>query len=174
MIISKIMNFLKWLASKGCSAKSLAVSFSVGVYIAFSPFPGFHTGMVFLFVWLFSLNLAVVFAASCAICNPWTTIPIYVLDYIVGDFILKKLFGTVIVNYNPTWLARVYETITHYTSLPNISLWSFLFGGNVLGICAALLLYPIMKRVFERLIKESKRTIGPLTDSGLHESRSTE
>src|SRR5581483_10373754 len=72
---------LKNLADQEHCSTKLALSFCVGVYIAFSPFIGLHTVMTFIFVWLFGLNLAATFTASWLINNPWTMIPIYSTDY---------------------------------------------------------------------------------------------
>lgn len=49
MIAHKVKNFFASLILKEPSPHKLAVAFSAGVYIAFSPFPGFHTVMVIFF-----------------------------------------------------------------------------------------------------------------------------
>ncbi len=147
----------QWLASlvvhERSSAK-LAFSFCMGIYIAFSPFVGFHTLMTFVIVWLLGLNLAVTFAASCLLHNPWTTIPIYGFDYIFGEWLLKTVMGLDSLAMNPSWMLSVNDTLSTYLGTPHIALWSFMIGGNILGIVFSFGLYPIMKKLFIKLVEK--------------------
>lgn len=150
MIRQKIKDFLKKLALNEHDPRKLAIAFCVGVYIAFSPFPGFHTLMVIASAWFLSLNFAVVFAISCLINNPWTMVPVYASDHIVGDWICYGLFGLEsTVCWNPWWMHSINSWLAHYIAMPTISLWSFLIGGNLLGMGLAILLYPLMLYVFK-------------------------
>jgi len=155
MITQKIKNFFIGLLCKERSPKKLALSFCMGVYIAFSPFPGFHTLFVFIFSWLLLLNMPVVFAISCLINNPWTMMPVYIFDYVVGCWVCSSLFDSDMLMYNPSWMQWFNGHVTHYTSLSDISLWSFLIGGNILGIGSALFLYPVMLYIFNKLSTEN-------------------
>jgi uncharacterized protein (DUF2062 family) len=147
----------QWLASLIVHERSgakLAFSFCMGVYIAFSPFVGFHTLMTFALIWFLNLNVAVTFAASCLLHNPWTTIPIYGLDYLVGDWLLRGVCGIDTLSMNPHWMGWVNDTLSSYLGLPKISFWAFMVGGNLLGIFFSVGLYPIMKHLFMRLIEQ--------------------
>lgn len=141
-------NFLKKLMQQERSPEKLALSFCVGNYIAFSPFPFFHTVMVFLFSWLFKLNLGVTFATSCFINNPWTMIPVYGADYALGYWLVYKVFNLNIYHYNPWWMYSINNLCEGTLGIAKPCIWSFLIGGNLLGIGLSLLLYPIMKKVF--------------------------
>jgi uncharacterized protein (DUF2062 family) len=148
----KVEHFKNWaidvgrtIAQKERSPRRLIMSCCVGVYIAFCPFVGFHTLMVFAFAWLFSLNLAVLFAVSCLINNPWTMVPIYTAGHIAGDWLLQ-IFGINSMSWNPAWLTSFNEHVTNYIGMGGVSLWSFLIGGNVLGLCCAGCLYPVLNR----------------------------
>lgn len=143
-----IKKFIKKLIYQERSAQKLALSFCIGAYIAFSPFPCFHTLMAFLFAWLFSLNLGVTFASSCFINNPWTMIPVYGADYGFGYWLLYKIFNVNPINFEPSWMHYINVFCEKSLGIAKPCLWSFLLGGNVLGICLGLLLYPIMKKVF--------------------------
>jgi len=151
MIYERFFSFFTRLMGKERSPHILALSFSTGFYIAFSPFPGFHTGMTIALAWLFSLNIAVVFAVSCAINNPWTMMPVYCIDYFFGDFVCTHIFRANTLCWNPGWMWRLNEWIAATIGIKHISLWSFLFGGNILGIGGALMVYPIVRRIFGRL-----------------------
>jgi len=54
----------------------LALAFSVGVFVAFSPWLGLHIASAIFLAWVFRLNKVVVLTASL-INNPWTVVPMY-------------------------------------------------------------------------------------------------
>jgi uncharacterized protein (DUF2062 family) len=150
MIAHKIKDFFLSLITKEPSPHKLAVAFSIGVYIAFSPFPGFHTVMVFLFTWLFNLNWFVMFAANTIVNNPWTMVPVYAADYVCGNTVCYATFGHNFMAYNPSWMNWLNSMIAQYLNLSEISLCSFLIGGNILGITCAILSYPIVRYIFSK------------------------
>ncbi len=123
MVMQMFHNFFMRLIAQEKSAYKLAASCALGAYIAFSPFFGLHTVMVFGLSWLFALNVPVTWAVSVAINNPWTMIPVYFSGYYVGDWIL-----TATGHVPAQWV-------------------SFLIGGNLLGLCIAVMLYPIVLRM---------------------------
>jgi uncharacterized protein (DUF2062 family) len=143
-----VKNFFKKLIYQERSAEKLALSFCIGNYIAFSPFPGFHTLMVFLFSWMFSLNLGVTFASSCFINNPWTMIPVYGSDYIFGYWLLHKVFNLNFEVFEPWWMYYINMFCEKTLGIAKPCIISFIVGGNILGIGLSILLYPLMKRVF--------------------------
>ena len=143
-----IINVFKRLILKDRSPRMLALSFCVGVYIAFSPYLFMHTAMVFVFAWVFSLHLPAVFAAAYLVNNPWTLVPIYTSDYFVGEFLLRTVCGFDTLQLNPAWMTFINKPIAHYTGISGISFWSFMLGGNLLGLLAGVMLYPVLKRIF--------------------------
>ncbi|MDP3889444.1 MAG: DUF2062 domain-containing protein [bacterium] len=127
------------------SPKRFIISCCVGVYIAFCPFIGFHTLMVLIVAWLFSLNILVLFSVSCLINNPWTMVPVYATDYMVGDWLLHML-GVDGMSLNPGWLTFLNNYMTNYIGA-GVSLWSFLIGGNALGLFFALFVYLVLSHL---------------------------
>lgn len=137
----KFKEIIKKALVSGATPLSLTRSFCTGIYIAFSPFPGLHSVMMFGFKYLMNLHFPTLFVAT-SINNPWTMIPFYTLDYAFGYWIVHTLFG-----WTPSWgisLAKLFGSGT-------ICVWSFLIGGNLLGIVAALISYPIMSKIFTHL-----------------------
>jgi uncharacterized protein (DUF2062 family) len=128
---------------------NIVPSCCVGVYIAFSPFIGLHTAMVFLFSWLFRLNVPVTFAFSILINNPWTMVFVYGADYVFGEC-LFYLVGINSRTWNPVWVEVLNAKINTVVSIPGISFWSFMIGGNLLGILIAGMLYPVFKFIVLR------------------------
>lgn len=155
MIAQRIHSILKLLIAKERSYQRLAASFCIGVYIAFSPFIGLHTVMVCIFSWLFRLNIAVTFAGALLVNNPWTMIPVYTTGYFFGDWLIRHVLGFDLLGLNPWWMSFINESLFEYTGISTVSLWSFLVGGNLLGIVISVMLYPVMKRLFAQLVTET-------------------
>lgn len=153
-IVDMVKQFLKNMVEKERCPQKLALSFCVGIYIAFSPFPGLHTVMVFVFSWLFKLNWAVVLASSCLINSPWTMVPIYATDYMVGRWLCDALFSGDMLAFNPSWMNWINQYMSQYVGMGNMCLTSFLIGGNVLGLFFGVLLYIPMKHIFSTLVNQ--------------------
>lgn len=148
MVKSWAQGFLTSLVRRERSAKVLAASTAVGAYIAFSPFIFFHTFMALVFVWFFPLNLAVVLIVSNLINNPWSMVPVYTAGYVVGDWLLRGFCSFDPLTLNPSWMATLNEPLQRWTGIEGISFWSFMLGGNLLGLLAAGILYWSTKPIF--------------------------
>lgn len=141
-VFKKIKNIFKNSFTHGYSIEKLTLSFCIGIYIAFSPFPGIHTIMMFIAKWLFNINFPILFIAT-SINNPWTMIPFYTFDYVFGYWFLHKFIG-----FSPSWhipLAKIFGS-------GNICVWSFFIGGNILGIVIAILSYPFIKIIIKKTV----------------------
>lgn len=142
---------IAWLKERGSQLlrlekdpTKLAFGCSLGIYIALSPFIGFHTIMSFLFSWLFGLNITLVLTVSMLINNPWTMIPVYGAGYWYGNW----LFSWTPINhyaYNPSWIVFCNAWLHQYIPCEGFSFWAFMIGGNVLGILLALISYPLLR-----------------------------
>jgi len=152
----KIMKFFKRFVSTDQSAHMLSLSFCMGNYIAFSPYIGFHTIMIFLFSWLFKLNPGVTFAAAYGINNIWTAIPVYTADYLFGYWLVHNILHLNVAAWNPAWMESIGTFCKTYLGFSNPCIWSFLIGGNLLGIISSILLYPLLKYIFTKIINEKK------------------
>lgn len=152
MIAHKVKSFFLSLLLKEPSPHKLALAFSAGIYIAISPFPGLHTAMVFFFSWLLRLNFFVTFAVNTVVNNPWTMVPVYAADYFCGNVVCYSFFGHNFIVLNPSWMNWFNNMIAHYLGLEEISLCSFLIGGNLLGILCAVVSYPVVRYIFSKII----------------------
>lgn len=146
MIKQVYTRLLKIIHKERCPRK-LALSVALSVFIAFSPFVGFHTAMAFLFSWFFALNVSIILAVSMSINNPWTMLPIYATDHAVGDTILS-FFGIDGMEINPAWIAALNSWMTHTVGLSGISVWAFLLGGNLVALALALCIYLFMRYMY--------------------------
>src|SRR5262247_2852910 len=67
-----------------------ALAFSIGVFIAFSPFLGLHTIAATLIAFIFRFNKIAIYTGTF-INNPFlTVVPIIVASYAVGGFLLGR------------------------------------------------------------------------------------
>lgn len=125
----------------GCTPSKLTHSLCLGFYIAFSPFPGLHTVMMVVFTYLFDLHFPTLFIAT-SINNPWTMAPFFTTDYFFGYWLIHSFF-----ELHPTWVVTLPKVFGSGT----ICLWSFLVGGNTLGLLAAVIMYPVAMVIFKKL-----------------------
>ena len=122
-----------------------ALAFSLGVFIAFSPFLGLHTILATLIAFLFRFNKIAVYSGTF-INNPFLTlVPIIVASYAIGAFILGR----------PLWIpAAGLELLRHphlltaayYRRLFQESwdiVWPFSIGGLLLSVVCSLIAYPV-------------------------------
>jgi uncharacterized protein len=122
-----------------------AFAFSVGVFIAFSPFLGLHTILATLIAFIFRFNKIAIYTGTF-INNPFITlVPIIVASYAMGAFLLGRPFrippqGIELLK-NPHLL-----TADYYRKLFGQS-WHivepFAIGGMVLSVVCSITSYPI-------------------------------
>lgn len=147
------------LSERSCSR--LAASFSVGTFIAIAPVIPLQTPLLFLVSWLFGLNAVIVFAAVYIVNNPLTLVPIYVIDYTVGVHFFKMI-GIDAASYNPSWVASANTFISRYIDIKkylgaDLCLWCLLVGGLIFALLVSVPLYPLLKRVCEKLSRELEK-----------------
>src|SRR2546427_5369412 len=67
-----------------------ALAFSIGVFIAFSPFLGLHTILATLIAFLFRFNKIAVYSGTF-VNNPFLTlVPIIIASYAIGALVLGR------------------------------------------------------------------------------------
>lgn len=150
----KIMEVLKKIIFGERSVHKLTISFCLGNFIAFSPFIAFHTIMIIFSGWLFRLHTPLMLAVSYGINNPWTAIPIYTLDYLFGKWLLYSFLNIDMSSYNPAWVTAIENWCAVHLGIQNLCFWSFMIGGNMLGLIVSVALYPVMYLVFCKLTAE--------------------
>jgi uncharacterized protein (DUF2062 family) len=133
-----------------------ALAFSIGVFIAFSPFLGLHTILATLIAFLFRFNKLAVYSGTF-INNPFLTlVPIIVASYAIGAFILGRPLripaeGIELLK-NPHLL-----TADYYGKLFRESwdiVWPFAIGGMMLSVVCSLIAYPVTSS----LLRAHRRT----------------
>lgn len=143
--------FLEIITTKHVSPHKLARSWALGSYIAFSPFPGIHKFMLVGAHYFLNTHFPFLLMGCYTINNPWTMIPCYVGDYYLGHWIVHDLFK----------ITNTWEISFAWAGLGKMCVLSFFVGGNILGILAACISYPIILRVAHKYHdKSSGDTLG--------------
>lgn len=122
-----------------------ALAFSIGVFIAFSPFLGLHTVMATLIAFLFRFNKIAIYTGTF-INNPFLTlVPIIVASYAIGAFVLGRP-----LRIPPEGLSLLKDphllTASYYHRVFEESwgiVWPFAIGGTVLSVVCSLVAYPV-------------------------------
>src|SRR6185295_15229213 len=122
-----------------------ALAFSIGVFIAFSPFLGLHTILATLIAFLFRFNKIAVYTGTF-INNPFLTlVPIIIASYAIGAFILGRPLRIPAAGIE---LLRHPHLLTgsYYHQLFEVSwdiVWPFSIGGLALSVVCSLIAYPV-------------------------------
>ena len=138
-----------------------ALAFSIGVFIAFSPFLGLHTIMATVVAFLFRFNKIAIYAGTF-INNPFLTlVPIIIVSYGLGALLLGQppripAEGIELIK-DPHLL-----TASYYRELFGHSWYlikPFALGASVLSVVCPILAYPLtlsaLRRHQKRKIKSS-------------------
>ena len=122
-----------------------ALAFSIGIFIAFSPFLGLHTIMATVLAFAFRFNKVAIYTGTF-INNPFLTlVPIIILSYAVGAFILGRPLGIpdegIELLRDPHLFTRDYyrRLLEHGWDI----VWPFAVGGTILSFVCSLLAYPL-------------------------------
>ena len=125
-----------------------ALAFSIGVFIAFSPFLGLHTLLATAIAFLFRFNKIAIYTGTF-VNNPFLTlVPIIIASYAVGAFILGRPLsipseGLELLK-NPRIFSGEYYRLLFGQGW-NI-VWPFSVGGMALSVVCSLLAYPLTLR----------------------------
>jgi uncharacterized protein (DUF2062 family) len=120
----------------------IALSFAIGVSIAFNPLLGLHTLLALLVA--FALRLSrVAMLLGAFINNPWTIAPLYMAGTIVGCALLGvPSVGLSQIDWSLD-ASALWDALSPF-------LWPFVIGNLVLGALCALPAYFLMRRYLER------------------------
>ena len=126
-----------------------ALAFSIGVFIAFSPFLGLHTILATLIAFLFRFNKVAIYTGTFVNNPPLTLVPIIVASYAIGAFLLgspiKIPAEGVDLLKNPHVLTGSYYRRIFVQSWYLVK--PFAIGGMVLSVVCSLIAYPLTLRM---------------------------
>jgi len=133
---------LRAILGVGDTPHHIALAFSIGIFIAFSPLLGLHVVLAVLLIALFRLNKPAVLAGTF-VNNPWTLVPILVTSTWVGEQVCCQASDLPDIDWSSLTFATLHVQLRSY-------LWPFVFGSLLLGlICAILSYFLVYRLVFE-------------------------
>ncbi|HEY4485144.1 MAG TPA: DUF2062 domain-containing protein [Nitrospiria bacterium] len=112
----------------------IATAFSLGVFIAFSPFIGLHLISAVFLAWVLRLNTVAVLLGTL-LNNPWTIAPIFGSGLWVGVEIYGRHHLLRPIHWHELTIMNVIPQFEPY-------LMPFLLGTTLLGIVASAVAYP--------------------------------
>ena len=129
-----------------------ALAFSVGVFIAFSPFLGLHTIMATLVALWFRFNKVAIYTGTF-INNPFLTlVPIIIASYALGAFIMGRPVR--LPEEGMQLLSHPHLFDGDYWRRLGTHLWDivlpFSIGGMLLSVVCSLAAYPVTLRLLRR------------------------
>jgi len=141
---------MRWLRRTGevlvhveDSPSRVAAAFALGIFIAFFPILGVHTGLALLIALAFRLNKVAILCGAW-VNNPWTLTPMYTAGTLLGCFVL---------GVSPASLADIDWSLhgrAFYASLIGglrPLLLPFVMGNLALGATAAGVTFLVLRRV---------------------------
>ena len=124
----------------------VALAFGIGLFIAFFPLLGIHTGLALVIALIFRLS-RVALLAGAWVNNPWTLAPMYTAGTLVGCGLLGvSPEGLADVDWSlhgRAFYAALWEGLRPFV-LP------FVLGNLVLGVLSGLLAYLVLRLILER------------------------
>lgn len=135
-----IPTYLRRLLALDDTPHRIALAFAVGVFLAFSPFLGFHTILGLGIAFLFGLN-RVAMLVGLFVNNPWTLVPIYgVATYVGGLFVgFPGQVSMPDMGWSQLWSVNFW---TDLFSQRHVLIPTFL-GSLILSVIFAALSYPL-------------------------------
>ena len=130
-----------------------ALAFSIGVFIAFTPFLGLHTILATLIAFIFRFNKVAIYTGTFLNNPPLTLVPIIIASYAVGALFLGRPLkippeGIELLK-NPHLLTKDYYRQIFVQSFYIVQ--PFALGGMVLSVVCSALAYPLTLRALRRV-----------------------
>ena len=145
-----------------------ALAFSIGVFIAFSPFLGLHTILATLLAFLFRFNKIAIYTGTF-VNNPFLTlVPIIIASYTVGAFIFGRPLripdeGLELLKNPRLFTGEYYRKL--FVQSWNSVVWPFSVGAMALSVVCSLVAYPLTLRALRAYRgRKSHRTARRNTD----------
>jgi len=124
----------------------IALAFGIGVWLAFFPIIGIHTGLALLIAFLFRLNRAAMIV-GVYVTNPWTLAPLYMAGTALGcEMLGVSSEGLALIDWDlhgRAFYRALLESLRPFV-------WPFVVGNTVLGVLGGLVGYVVLRTVLER------------------------
>jgi len=139
----------------------VALSFAIGLAVAFSPFIGLHTIITMMICVVFHNLHRPLMLFACCLNNPWTMLPVASVSVLVGNLLMGN--GMCLNIDGIDWHTIGWHSFVTQESLNGMYqtlkpvLVPYLLGGFVLSALALLLGYCTMLKTARRLRKLNEK-----------------
>jgi uncharacterized protein (DUF2062 family) len=144
--MGRLSRSLRILLEVEDSPHHIALSFGIGVWIAFFPIWGIHTAMALGLAFALRLPRAAMILGAY-VNNPWTLAPLYTAGTIFGCWILgvpvEGLAGLDWSLQGGAFVASLLHTLRPY-------LWPYVIGNTIVGIVGGVAAYVLLRIALER------------------------
>jgi uncharacterized protein (DUF2062 family) len=144
--MSRLQGVLRAVLSVEDRPRRVALAFAIGVFIAFFPALGIHTGLALVLAFYFRLNRVAILAGAW-INNPWTLAPMYMAGTAVGCAIIgvspEDLRHIDWHLHGRAFYRALWEGLRPY-------LLPFVVGNLVLGMVSGVVAYAAVLSLLER------------------------
>lgn len=128
------------------TAHRTALAFAIGVFIAFFPLLGIHTGLALLIAFAFRLSRVAILTGAY-VNNPWTLAPLYMGGTLIGcELLAVPPEGLMQVDWSLH--GRAFYSVLLATLRPY--LWPFVVGNLVCGVVAGAVAYVALRALLDR------------------------
>ena len=143
----RIKNLIKKLLHIEDTPERTALAYSIGIFLGFSPFLGFHTLGGIAVAFLFGLNRIAVLI-GLFVNNPWTLVPYYTVATYLGGHLIGFPKDLLMPDFRWSHLLRGYfwmQLPHHWRVLVPMAL-----GSTILAVLGAALTYPLALYAIKR------------------------
>lgn len=129
------------------SPSRVAAAFGIGVFIAFFPILGIHTGLALAVALVFRLSKVAILVGAW-LNNPWTVAPMYGAGTLVGCALLRVPLVNPAASVDWSLKGRAFYEALAATLAPLV--WPFVIGNLVLGTAAGLVAFVLLRWLLSR------------------------
>jgi uncharacterized protein (DUF2062 family) len=127
-----------------------ALAFGVGVWVAFFPIFGIHTGMALAIAFLFRLNRVAILLGTW-VNNPWTIAPMYTAGTLVGCALLGvSPAGFADIDWKGMGHGSYGEMMVRFIDAVRPFFWPYCIGNTLLGFVGGGIAYVSLRSFLER------------------------
>ena len=129
------------------SPERVAAAFGIGVFIAFFPILGIHTGLALVIALALRLNKAAILVGAWT-NNPWTIAPMYSAGTLVGCLLLRVPLVNPARSVDWSLKGRAFYSALATTLEPLV--WPFVVGNLVLGVVAGAIAFLLLRSLLSK------------------------
>ena len=148
--MSRIRQRLQLLLQVDDSPHRIALAFGVGVWIAFFPILGIHTGMALAIAFAFKLNRVAILLGTW-VNNPWTIAPMYTAGTLLGCMLTGvSPAGLQEIDWGGMGGGSFRETFRRAMHALAPFLWPYCLGNTLLGFAGGAASYFALRGFLEK------------------------